>query len=161
MRPHRAFLALATVAICASCSSSTDPSAADDIVGSWVADSAASPTGSYVRQLILRPEGKFMLDLRSFGLYDNQEPDELSGYERTSGTFTVDGDRLILQPEWLAVWDFSFGRDAPQTIYAPYPEEHFYDDAHFHIQGDTLTLDFTLYEAGSPRPATQIYQRGS
>lgn len=102
-----------------------------------------------------------MLDLRSFGLYEHQEADDLSGYERTSGTFTVDGDRVIFKPDWLAEWDYSFGPDAPQTIYAPYPEEHFYDDAHFHISGDTLTLDFTLYEADSPQPVTQVFQRGS
>ena len=161
MRPHRALLALSTVVLCASCSNSTDPSPTSNIVGSWVADSAASPVGTYVRQLTLTQEGKFLLDLRSFGLYENQQADDLSGYERTSGTFTVDGDRVIFEPGWLVLWDFSFGRDAPQKIYAPYPNDHFYDDAHAHVEGDSLTLEFTLYDADSPRPAKQVFHRDS
>lgn len=130
-------------------------------MGSWVADSAASPVGSYVRQLTLTQQGKFILDLRSFGLYENQQAGDLSGYQRTSGTFTADGERVTFEPDWLAIWDFSFGRDAPQTIYVPYPDEHFYDDAHVHVDGDALTLDFTLYEGDSPRPATQVFRRDS
>jgi hypothetical protein len=131
------------------------------MIGTWIADSAASPVGSYVRELTLTREGRFFLDLRSFGLYENQQADDLSGYQRTSGTFTVDGDRVTFAPDWLVIWDYSFGRDAPQTTYAPYPNEHFYDDAHFHVEADILTLDFTLYEADSQRPVTQVFRRDS
>lgn len=159
MRSHRALLALATVALCASCSSATDSSSSGNIVGSWVADSAASPNGSYLRQLTLTDDGRFTLDFRSYGLYENQQADDLSGYERTGGTFTVNGDRVSFEPGWLVVWDYSFGRDAPQTIYAPYPRDHFYDDARFRVDNDTLTLNVTLHQADSPRPATQIFRR--
>lgn len=161
MRTHRALLALATVAVCANCSSSTDSSPTGDIVGSWVSDSAASPTGYYVRQLVFTPSGKFASDFRSYGRYENQQPDDVSAYERTSGTFTVKDDQVIFEPSWLTIWDFSFGRDAPQTVYAPYPYDHFYDDAHYRVDGDELTLDFTLDVDGTAKPATQTFQRDS
>lgn len=158
MQVHRPLMAFAAVAALASCSSSTDSSGAS-IIGSWVADSAASPTGHYVRQLIFTNDGKFVLDFRSYGLYENQQPTALSGYGRTAGSFTVNGDQLNFEPAWLSVWDYTFGRDAPQTVYAPYPYDHFYDDARFNIEGTTLTLNFTAYPADAPVPTTQIFQR--
>ena len=102
-----------------------------------------------------------MLDFQSHGLYENQQADDLSGYERTTGIFTVNGDRVSFEPSQLVVWDYSFGRDAQPTVYAPYPYDHFYDDAHFHVEGDALTLDFTTYPADAPEPARQIFRRDS
>jgi hypothetical protein len=102
-----------------------------------------------------------VLDFQSHGLYENQQADDLSGYERTTGIFTVNGDRVSFEPSQLVVWDYSFGRDAQPTVYAPYPYDHFYDDAHFHVEDDALTLDFTTYPADAPEPARQIFRRDS
>jgi hypothetical protein len=152
-------MAFAAIAAFASCSSSTDSSGAS-IIGSWVTDSAASPTGHYVRQLIFTKDSRFFLDFRSYGLYEGQQPDALSGYGRTAGSFTVNGDRVIFEPSWYSTWDFSFGRDAPQTVYAPYPFEHFYDDARVSVDGSTLTLTYTAYPDDAPVTTTETYQRG-
>lgn len=158
MQVPRSLVALAAIAALVSCSSSTD-SSGPSIIGSWVTDSSAGPTGRYVRQLIFTSDSKFVLDFRSYGLYEDQEPDELSGYGRTAGTFTVSGDRVMFEPFWFSTWDFSFGRDAPQTVYAPYPGEHFYDDARFTIEGSTLTLNYTAYPDDEPVPTTEMFQR--
>lgn len=158
MQVRRLLVALAAIAALARCSSSTDSSGAS-IIGSWVADSAASPSGHYVRQLIFTSDSKFVLDFRSYGLYEGQQPDALSGYGRTAGSFTVNGDRLVFEPSWLSTWDYSFGRDAKQTIYAPYPYDHFYDDARFSIDGTTLKLSYTAYPADAPVSATETFQR--
>lgn len=159
MQVRRPLVAFAAIAALASCSNSTESSAAS-IIGSWVADSAASPTGRYVRQLIFTNDSKFVVDFRAYGLYEHQQPDALSGYGRTAGSFTVNGDRVVFEPSWLSTWDYSFGPDAPQTVYAPYPYQHFYDDARFSIEGSTLTLSYTAYTDDEPVPTTEIFQRG-
>jgi hypothetical protein len=71
----------------------------------------------------------------------------------------VDGDRLELEPQVLLEWDYSFGADAPTSIYPDYPYEHFYDDAQFSIDGETLTLQYTAYPADAPEPATLVLHR--
>jgi hypothetical protein len=161
MRCREGILALALVAMAvfAGCSSSTDSSSGGALAGIWEFDSAGTVQGSYQRQLTLGNDGKFSMQLRYFGVYDGQSTDDLSGFEKTTGTFAVNGDQVDFTPEVLLEWDFSFGRDAPTQVYTDYPYDHFYDDTHFTIDGETLTLHFTDYPADEPVSSTQVFQR--
>jgi hypothetical protein len=151
--------ALAAMAVLASCSSSTDSSSVGALAGIWEFDSAGTTQGSYQRQLTLGADGQFSMQLRYFGVYDGQSADELSGFEKTTGMFVVDGDHLDFTPQVLLKWDFSYGRDAPTQIFPQYPYDHFYDDTHFTIDGETLTLHFTDYPVDEPVSASQAFQR--
>lgn len=161
MRSRLGFLAfaLAAMAVLASCSSSTESSSVGAIAGIWEVDSTGTPQGSYQRQFTFGNDGSFSLQYRYFGVYDGQDPEDLSGFEKTTGTFTVDGDQLVFEPQVLLEWDYSFGRDAPTSIYPDYPYDHFYDDASFSIDGETLTLQYTAYPADAPEPATLVFHR--
>lgn len=152
-------LALGAFAVLASCSSSTEPSSNRDVLGDWQADSTGTSQESYERHLTLGADGSFSLLHRSFGVYDNQSADELSGFERVTGSFRIESDRLIFEPQMLLLWDYTFGRDAPTQVYTDYRYDHFYDDTHFTIDGETLTLHFTDYPADEPVSSTQVFQR--
>lgn len=160
MRTRRAILALATIAVCASCSSSLDSLPTGDIVGRWTADrEEASPAGSYVRHITFTNDGHFVSEFRSYGIYPTERAEDLSGYQRTVGTFTVAGDELSFQPDSLISWDAFYGTDSPVTVQTPYPYDSVYDDAHYRIDGVTLTLDFTTYPADGPEPTSLMLRR--
>lgn len=160
MRTYRTLAALATIAVFASCSSSLDSLTASDIVGQWTAArEEASPTGSYSRQLTFSNDGHFVLEFRSYGVYQGQQADDLSSYSRTAGTFTVAGDRLSFDPESLTTWDAFYGASSPETVRTPYPYASFYDDARYRVEGNTLTLDYTSYPADAPEVTRQLFQR--
>jgi hypothetical protein len=151
--------ALGAIAVLASCSSSTDSSSTGEVVGNWQADSVGALQDSYERHLTLGADGSFSLLYRYFGVYDNQAYDDLSGFEKVTGSFRVEADRLIFEPQMLLVWDYTFGRDAPTQVYTDYPYDHFYDDARYSIDGETLTIQFTDYPADDPVPTTQLFHR--
>lgn len=160
MRSYQSLLALATIAICASCSSSVDSLATSDIAGRWVTPSEGlRPAGLYGRQLTFTNDGRFVSEVRSYGVYPKQRPEDLSSYTRIIGTFAVAGDQLSFEPESLITWDSFYGADSPEMVQTPYPYGSLYDDARFRIDGETLTLDFTTYPADAPEPTRQVFQR--
>ena len=141
------------------CASPTEsgPSSLD---GSWVsAIENASPSGWYRRSLIFETNGSFTSEFRSYGIYGGQPRNELSGYQRTEGTYQTDGDRLVFQPIRLVSWDRFYGADSPERVTEPYPYPGIFDDARYQTQGLRLTLRFTTYPLDAPEPTELVFTR--
>ena len=128
--------------------------------GTWkTAAENASPTGWYTRSLTFEPGGAFTSEFRSYGVYPGQPRDELSGYQRTEGTYRVEAKRLIFQPVRLVSWDRFYGATSPETVSEPYPYGSIFDDAHYDLVGPLLSLHYTTYPADAPVPTLLIFTR--
>jgi hypothetical protein len=149
-------LSLALVMACAD-AAAPPPSALE---GSWVAAREdASPTGWYQRSLTFGSAGSFTSEFRSYGVYPAQPRDELSGYQRTEGTYEVEGSRLIFHPVRLVEWDRFYGAASPEQITEPYPYTGIFDNARYEMLGPALTLHYTIYPADAPEPAVLVFAR--
>jgi hypothetical protein len=128
--------------------------------GSWVAAvENASPRGWYQRSLTFETNGSFISEFRSYGIYGGQPRNELSGYQRTEGTYQTDGDRLVFQPTKLVSWDRFYGANSPERVTEPYPYPSIFDDARYEARRLRLTLRFTIYPADAPEPAVLVFTR--
>jgi hypothetical protein len=147
-------LPLAFTIACASPTESI-PSSLD---GTWVAAAEnASPSGSYQRSLTFGATGSFTSEFRSYGIYQGQPRDELSGYQRTEGTYGVEGNRLVFHAARLVWWDRFYGVASPERVSEPYPYGTIFDDARFEMQARQLTLHFTVYPLDAPEPAVLVF----
>jgi hypothetical protein len=119
--------------------------------GTWVAATeTASPTGWYQRSLTFDADGTFVSGFRVYGVYTWHQDDELSAYQRTEGTYAVEGNRLVFHPFRLVWWDRYYGDQSPEQISEPYPYGTIFDDARYQLKGRQLTLQFTVYPTDAP-----------
>lgn len=147
------------VALAIACAGPTE-SGSSLLDGMWVSPADdASPSGSYVRSLTFGPAGSFTSEFRSYGVYQGQPRDELSGYQRTEGTYRAEGNRLIFQPARLVVWDRFNGDASPERVTEPYPYGSIFDDARYEILDGQLSLHFTIYPADAPVPTVLVFTR--
>ena len=133
----------------------------NEIVGSWhQASQQLSPFGTYEFRVTFTQGGRFTTDGRMYGVYGGRPPKELSSYSKTEGTYSTDGDRLILSPQRLTSWDRFYGASSPERVDEPYPYSGYFDDARYEVSGSTLTLRYTTYPADAPIPASMDLKRG-
>jgi len=158
MRRTFALLALASAVL--ACSDSTAPQPlATELLGRWsTTPSPLQPSGTIQFHLTFTSNFRFTAESRSYGVYADQSAGELSGYTRTTGSYRTDGARLILTPDSLITWDRFYGATSPEMVQTPYGGA-LYDKAQFTVDGDRLTLSYTIYPADAPEPATQQFQR--
>ena len=155
-RPCSSVLPLALTIACASPTES-EPSSLD---GTWVtAAQNLSPSGWYQRSLTFEATGSFTSEFRSYGIYQGQSRDELSGYQRTEGTYRAEGNRLVFQATRLVAWDRFYGVASPVRVTEPYPYGTIFDDARYEMQGRQLTLHYTIYPADAPEPTVIVFTR--
>jgi hypothetical protein len=147
------------LALALACASPTE-SGSSSLEGRWVASAEkGSPSGWYQRSITFENSGSFISEVRSYGIYGGQPRDELSGYQRTEGTYTTEGDRLLFHPTRLVSWDRFYGVDSPERISEPYPYGTIFDDARYEMLGPLLTLHFTIYPADAPEPTVVVFAR--
>ena len=128
--------------------------------GTWVADTeTASPSGWYQRSLTFDTNGTFVSGFRIYGVYDWQQADDLSAYQRAEGTYDIQGDRLVFHPARLVWWDRYYGDQSPEQISEPYPYGTIFDDARFSLKGTQLTLRFTIYPADAPETTVLVFHQ--
>jgi hypothetical protein len=56
-------------------------------------------------------------------------------------------------------WDRFHGASSPEHVEEPYPWRSIFDDAHFSIAGDHLTMSYTVHPADVPMLAVGAYTR--
>ncbi|MBC7788339.1 MAG: hypothetical protein H7Z74_00220 [Anaerolineae bacterium] len=156
MRLFRLCGSILLLAIAISCSSSTEFESTP-LDGTWVSTQEnSSSSGRYDRALTFKAGGTFISEFRSYGEYGESRHQQ-SSYQRTDGTYRVEGDRLIFHATRLIVWD-RFHGGKPQ-IFDPYPYGTLFDDARYEVRGQDLTLYYTTYPADAPEPTTMTYAR--
>jgi len=159
MRIGKLALTLATLTVGLSCSSVTEPSRDDPLLGRWSTDrSALNPAGSMQSHLTFSKDGSFVAEHRSYGVYPSQRAEDLSAYWRTSGTYVLEADRLNFLPKSLASWDRFYGPHSAELVETPYPYGTLYDDARFKLQDSVLTLRYLTYPADAPVPTLQTFR---
>jgi hypothetical protein len=146
------------LALTIACASPTE-SGSSPLRGTWIAVENGSPSGYYRRSITFEASGSFTEDFRGFGIYPGQPRNELSAYQRTEGTYQVEGDRLVFQPARLISWDRFYGVNSPESVYEPYPYGTIFDDARYESSGFQLTLHYTVYPADAPEPAVLVFTR--
>ena len=145
---------LALVA-CLLAACATDPN--EGLVGSWrSAPEDLQPSGWYEIRLSFSNFGAFEQEARNYGIYQGQQPDQLSAYNRLTGRYRVDGAGLTFHANREAFWD--------PTFYGPEEQEieqnmTLYDEGRFVLDGDHLVIHFTSYPADAPVPAVAKFTR--
>jgi hypothetical protein len=140
------------------CAGSTEPKLLPTTLnGTWIAPvETGRPSGSYHRTLTFTGSGSFVSETRSYGIYQAQPRNELSGYTRIEGTFQAEGDRLLFHPTRSVVWDIFYGVNSPERVTVPY-NGSIYDDARYEVRARQLTLHFTIYPADAAEPAVMLF----
>jgi len=155
----RVLLIIAAASAGVACSDAVAP-APSALVGRWsTAREALSPAGWQQHHLTFTTDGRFTAEVRSYGLRGARTPNELSISERTTGTFRAEGARLVFAPESLATWDRFYGDASRARVDAPYPYDELYEDAHYAVDGSSLTLRYTSRPLDAPAETTQQFHR--
>ncbi len=156
MRTENLFLSTAAVLLTLSCSAQT-PTEPEfrSILGRWVTQRFdLGPSASYEHHLTFSPFRRFASEVRNYGSYPGQGPEEFSGYSRVEGTYNIDGNRLRFSPKRLVWWDLFYGKNSPTQTIEPYPYGSLFDDARSEIVGDRLTLRYVSYPSDAPVETT-------
>lgn len=134
-----------------------DPSG---LLGHWATSPAdLSPQGWHQYHLTFTSSGSYRSEVRSYGLYEGQPAEELSGFSLEEGRFRTEGDRLAMEAERLVVWDRFYGANSPARVHEPYPYgDAPLDGARFEIRDDRLILHYLTYPADAPVPTSKEYR---
>ena len=136
------------------CSDSTSPRIDSPLVGGWLtARENLHPMGSMTRYISFAENGTFLFATNSYGVYGGTE---LAGYTRTTGTYRIEGDRLICTATRVVSWDSFYGAGSPETVQNV--NYSFLDQARFRIEGSFLIIDYITYPADAPEPTTMLLE---
>jgi hypothetical protein len=133
----------------AGCSETTRPVVSSPVVGRWVRQENLQPMGRMTRLLVFRNDGTFSLATDMYGIYGGTG---LAAYTHTSGTYEIDGDRVICTATKEVTWDSFYGRTSPETVRQI--NSVVFPEARFKVAALTLTLDYLSYPADAPEPTT-------
>jgi len=151
----RALLSAAALLTLACSDRATTEPEPQSLTGHWVTQRLSlGESASYEHHLLLQRFGRFASEVRTYGSYPGQAPDEFSGYSRVEGAFRVDGDRLEFRPVRLVEWDLFYGLSSPVRVIEPYPYGILFDSTRFEIAADHLTLRYLSYPSDAPVAAT-------
>ena len=134
--------------------------ATTDLVGRWIGPrNPLAPEAWHQSTLTFTIDGRFTVENRTHGVYEGESAEVLSAISRIEGTFRIAGDRLIFEPQRLVWWDRFYGARSPEHVDEPYPWGTIFDDAHYSVAGDHLTMSYTVYPADAPVPAVGEFTR--
>src|SRR5262245_37170635 len=155
----RVFPCAFVVVLCttmASCRISTD-AVPHELVGTWETARQSLQPGSYQITLMFGRNGRYSSEVRNYGLYPGQAPNELSAYARLDGTYEVSGDTVVTHAEEQVWWDRFYGADSPEhrEAYESAP----FSPSHFAITGRTRVLRYMSYPADAPVPTMMALVR--
>jgi hypothetical protein len=149
----------AVLVLLAACASPTDQGRSP-LVGRWAtAPEDLSPSGWHQYHMTFAAEGAFALEVRSYGVYAGQPHDELSAYSRTEGSYRVDGERLVFEPQRLVWWDRFYGVASPEHVEDSYPYGSLFNAATYVVRDNQLTLRYVSYPADAPVPTSMVFIR--
>jgi hypothetical protein len=133
---------------------------ATELVGRWIGSrDDLAPDGWHQSTLTFSIDGRFVWESRMNGLYGGQRRDDLSAFTRAEGTYRIDGDHLIFEPQRLVWWDRFYGAASPEHVEEPYPWSGLFDGATYSVRGDHLEMRFVVYPADAPVPQVAEYTR--
>jgi hypothetical protein len=143
---------LAVGTACSDGTSSTAPKIESPLVGGWITPrEELHPTGSMNRYLAFAEDGTFSYVGNMYGIYGGGDG-VLAAYTRITGTYRIEGDRLIATATKEATWDSRyFPKETVRNV-----NYSFLDQATFKIMGSFLILDYIIYPADAPEPTTML-----
>jgi hypothetical protein len=143
---RRSFPAIVVAAL--GCSNPTE-AAWQDLFGHWITEPEdLMPSGWYQAHLQLSPKGTMAYQVRMYGL-DGRPREELSSFSRIEGTYRLEGNRLIINPEQVVWWDSFYGPNSPVHT-DPYTYEGLFDDARYTVDSRRLIIDYVSYPLDAP-----------
>jgi hypothetical protein len=158
MRPVMSALCLAFLSVATACSEATPTGVASPLVGEWTSPREnLQPNGTLTRDLVISGTGEFTYRTNMYGIYGGGSPATLAAYTQTSGTYTIDGDKLVLTANRIATWDSFYGATSPERV--EQVNQIVFDQARFNIVGWILTLDYVSYPADAPEPTRLAFVR--
>ena len=150
-------LCLAFLSVATACSETTPTGVTSSLVGAWASPREnLQPNGTLTRDLVISGTGEFTYRTTMYGIYGGN-PGAVEAYTQTSGTYQIDGDKLVLTANRIATWDSFYGAASPERV--EQVNQIVFDQARFNIVGFILTLDYLSYPADAPEPTRLAFVR--
>ena len=131
-----------------------------ELVGAWTSPrNALAPQTSHQTTLTFTIDGRFILESRTWGLYEGQSPGTLSTITRTEGRYLVRGDRIELDPQRLRWWDSLDGPESPSRFEESEARGPMFEDARFTVNEDRLSIRYTIAPRDTPIGLRGVYVR--
>jgi len=147
------------IVLLSACSSYDDMElgfAKSDIVGVWADSTLAQPKGKLVHLLTFSENGVFVSRSESYGIYDGQDVNTLSGWSESVGNYVVSEGKMFFISRQVSGWD-SFSENAAVTTQKN--DQEIFEDCSYVLNKDTLTLEYTTYPADAPVRTERKYIR--
>jgi hypothetical protein len=142
----------------AACSETTATRVTSPLVGAWISQrETLHPSGTLTRYIGFSDSGTFTYVTNMYGIFPGQSATTLSAYTQTSGTYEIDGDKLVLTAKRIATWDSFYGAGSGERV--EQVNRVLLDEARFRIVASTLIVDFVSYPADAPEPASFAFSR--
>ncbi len=126
------------------------------LLGTWEFSEALNSKSHYVVELTFRDDFSFDEKITNYGLHPGDGPQDVSAWEKISGTYRAESNKRFFNSESLTYWDHVY---YPQImVQHPYRISMF-DDCTFTIQEDSLTLTYFSYPDDAPHLTKRTFKR--
>lgn len=150
-------LFLISIFISFSCEKKDDDKLINDneLIGTWVDTVYAKPSGYRVYELIFNSTSSFTDKSSSYGIYNDQDNDELSGWFVRTGNYEVNNNKLKLISKKVVSWDSFFGGNPVTSS----ETQIIFENCTFTINRNILELNYITYPADAPENTTRRYKK--
>ena len=111
--------------------------------------------GHYLYELSFKNDGTFTERSSSYGTYEEQDENELSGWFVRTGNFETHKNNLYCTFNKVVSWDSFYGGE-PETTGAT---GTVFENCTYTIQNNTLELNYITYPADVPEVTVREYHR--
>jgi hypothetical protein len=146
-----------TVLLFSSCEKRADDKLISDnlIIGTWVDTTNANPGGYYINELILNNNATFTDKSSSYGIYNGQVKNELSGWFERTGNYEVNGNKISFVSKKVVSWDSFYGGDPVTNL----ETQVIFENCTFMINNNILELNYITYPADAPENTIREYEK--
>jgi hypothetical protein len=124
--------------------------------GTWRDSVVALPRGYYINELKVMNNSTFTSKGSSYGIYNGQSANDLTGWFEYSGTFTLNSNNINFTSHKFTSWDSFYVGSQPQT---KIQDQIIFENCTFKIEGEILEINYTTYPADAPVNTMRQYKR--
>jgi hypothetical protein len=126
-----------------------------ELIGTWIDTVPSLPAGYRVIELIFDNDAFFTEKSSSYGIYEGQETDGLSGWFIRMGRYSLNEGKINFLAEKVISWDSFFGGEPDTT----FEEIAIFEDCNYIIQNNVLELNYTTYPLDAPENTMRQYKK--
>ncbi|MFC2138445.1 hypothetical protein ACFLTE_09745 [Bacteroidota bacterium] len=127
----------------------------NELIGTWIDTINVSPKGYHKYELIFDSNTLFTEKTSLYGIYDNEEDNELSYWLERTGVYELNENNIVFTAKRKISWDNFWGGD-PDTSDIT---QVLFENCTYNVNNDILTLNYTTYPADAPVDTERQYTK--